>query len=122
MRRLEGDGEGPPGHARCIGERKEAWRVEVWGGSSSQCYFAAVVKSENPALLRWWLDKLCEWRPDIQLNTNTYRRRQNIQSYSSLAAQAFSTGSPEMYAEWEDFLLDPARQLRSSKVPGSVYR
>ena len=47
MRRLEGDGEGPPGHARCIGERKEAWRVEVWGWSSSQSVALGALAIDN---------------------------------------------------------------------------
>jgi hypothetical protein len=91
----------------------------VWGDSDSQCYFAAVVKSENPTLLRWWLGKLCDWRPDIR-RPGTYRR--GIQEYGLLAAAAFSTRSPEMFAVWEDFLLDPARQLRAASIPSSVVR
>lgn len=81
---------------------------QIWSDSESPRYFAALVKSENPALLRWWLDKLCESYPDSE--------RWGVRAYGSLAAEAFCTSSPEMYAEWEDFLLDPARQLGSARA------
>jgi hypothetical protein len=88
--------------------------VQVSGDHDTECLFRALVKSENPALLRWLLDRLCESRPGIGDHTVT--------RYGSLAAAAFSTGSPELFAEWEDFLLDPARQLKSNRVPRLYYR
>ncbi|KAK0714452.1 hypothetical protein B0T21DRAFT_375908 [Apiosordaria backusii] len=75
-------------------------------------FFAALVKSENPTLFRLSLDKLCEQYP----SNGKYR----VRNYGSLAAEAFSTSSPELYAEWEDFLLDPARQLNSTRAPAGV--
>jgi hypothetical protein len=84
---------------------------------SSRCYFAAVVNNENPALLRWVLGKLCKWPLWIGGG--------EVQVYENLVPEAFSTRSPEMYAEWEDFLLDPTRQLteqRSTSIRKSVHR
>ncbi len=79
--------------------------------SGDDSLFGALVKSENPALFRWWLDKLCESRVD------RYGDEEAVAAYGSLAAEAFATSSPEMFAEWENFLLDPARQLTSARVP-----
>jgi hypothetical protein len=81
---------------------------------SSRCYFAAVINNENPALLRWLLGNLCKQHLDT--------RRGELVDYGLLAPEACSTRSPEMYAEWEDFLLDPTRQLRSASIPESVHR
>ncbi|KAK4244292.1 hypothetical protein C7999DRAFT_44010 [Corynascus novoguineensis] len=88
--------------------------VQVSRDYDSECLFRALVKSENPALLRWLLDRLCESRPGTGDHT--------VRGYGSLAAAAFSTSSPELFAEWEDFLLDPARQLKSDRVPRLYYR
>ena len=83
--------------------------TQISAGFETQRLFGALVRSENPALFRWWLDKLCKLNPGIENYT--------VSSYGTLAAEAFSTSSPELYAEWEDFLLDPARQLTSNSVP-----
>jgi hypothetical protein len=80
---------------------------------SSRCYFAAVVNNENPALLRWVLGKLCKWPLWIGGG--------EVQVYENLVPEAFSTRSPEMYAEWEDFLLDPTRQLRPTSDLESLH-
>src|SRR3569833_357578 len=58
---------------------------------------AGIVRSGNADLFRWLLGKLCgEETPG---------------SYCRLAGEAFSTDSPDMYAVWEEFLLDPTRRL-----------
>src|SRR3569833_344416 len=58
---------------------------------------ADIVRRGNADLFRWLLDKLCgEETPG---------------SYCRLAGEAFSTDSPDMYAVWEEFLLDPTRRL-----------
>ncbi|KAK4100943.1 hypothetical protein N658DRAFT_559135 [Parathielavia hyrcaniae] len=87
------------------------------GDYDSECFFRALVKSENPALLRWLLDRLCESRPNPH-----GRNDDTVWRYSSLAGAAFSTSSPELFAEWEDFLLDPARQLKSNRAPHLDHR
>ncbi|KAI3319186.1 hypothetical protein HD806DRAFT_295960 [Xylariaceae sp. AK1471] len=64
--------------------------------SSQLC--KAMMKSENVDLFHWVL--------------NSLRSSEDIETYHSLASDAFVTGSPDMYAEWEDFLLDPVCTLR----------
>ncbi len=76
---------------------------------SSEGVFSALVKSESPAVLRWWLDTLCE-------SYGTQTDSDGVPRYSSLAAKAFSTSSPELFDEWEAFLLDPARQLKPARA------
>ncbi|KAH6626209.1 hypothetical protein B0J18DRAFT_443769 [Chaetomium sp. MPI-SDFR-AT-0129] len=72
--------------------------------------FSALFKSESAALLCWLLDNLCgSHQTSTDLNV--------VHHYKSLAALAFSTSSPEMFAEWEAFLLDPARRLKSRSAP-----
>jgi hypothetical protein len=34
---------------------------------------------------------------------------ERLDNYGRLASEAFSTQSPDMYAVWEEFLLDPTR-------------
>lgn len=52
----------------------------------------------------------------------TKRHKQHgVLQYSTLVAEAFSTNSPELYAVWEDFLLDPARQLMSNRIPYELH-
>ena len=60
-------------------------------------FFSAVVKSENVDLFRWLLNKLDNFNDDL--------------TYSSLASAAFATESPDIYTEWENFLLDSTRLL-----------
>lgn len=57
----------------------------------------AIVRSGNPDLFRWLLDEICGL--------------EQFPEYSRLAGEAFSTHSPDMYAVWEEFLLDPTRRL-----------
>jgi hypothetical protein len=80
---------------------------------SSSDFVDALVKSENSALFRWALDKLCELCPPEGTD--------GFWHYNALAAAAFSTGSPELFAEWEDFLMDPARQLRTDRASRRVW-
>ena len=49
VRSLESDGEGPPGHARCVGERKEARRVEVRRGTRSKSVALSALGMDNDA-------------------------------------------------------------------------
>lgn len=57
----------------------------------------AIVRSGNPDLFRWLLDEICGL--------------EEVSEYGRLAGEAFSTHSPDMYAVWEEFLLDPTRRL-----------
>lgn len=57
----------------------------------------AIVRSGNADLFRWFLDEICGV--------------QKFNEYGRLANEAFSTQSPDIYAVWEDFLLDPTRRL-----------
>lgn len=60
----------------------------------------AIVRSGNPDLFRWLLDEICGL--------------ERFAEYSRLAGEAFSTHSPDMYAVWEEFLLDPTRRLEGA--------
>ncbi|KAL1857635.1 hypothetical protein Daus18300_010275 [Diaporthe australafricana] len=57
----------------------------------------AIVRSGNCDLFRWLLDEMCGL--------------EDCHEYKRLAGEAFSTHSPDMYAVWEEFLLDPTRRL-----------
>ncbi|KAJ2997236.1 hypothetical protein NUW58_g707 [Xylaria curta] len=65
--------------------------------SSETPLCSAMMRSENVDLFRWVLD--------------SFRLSENIPTWSHLASEAFATSSPEMYSEWESFLLDPLRTL-----------
>lgn len=63
-------------------------------------FYKAVMKGENPDLLLWFLDKLL------------CARGGKYDNYGWLAGEAVASSSPDMYAAWEDFLLDPDRGLK----------
>ncbi|KAL2130330.1 hypothetical protein VTI74DRAFT_6581 [Chaetomium olivicolor] len=84
-------------HARIQGDNSEV-----------TSFYRLLVKSENLELFRWLLDAICEWP--------------RVHYYKVLAAEAFATKSPEMYAEWEDFLVDPSRQPKSAEHRSSLVR
>ncbi|KAI0402243.1 hypothetical protein F4802DRAFT_618082 [Xylaria palmicola] len=58
----------------------------------------AMMRSGNVNLFRWVLDS-------FQLSKDIY-------TWNHLASEVLATSSPEMYSEWENFLLDPLRTLR----------
>ncbi|KAI1122695.1 hypothetical protein F5Y10DRAFT_281496 [Nemania abortiva] len=63
----------------------------------------AVVRSENLDLFRWVLD--------------SFRSTKRISTWNYLASEILVTKSPEMYSEWEGFLLDPLRTIGSLPQP-----
>ncbi|KAF3760334.1 hypothetical protein M406DRAFT_269589 [Cryphonectria parasitica EP155] len=67
-------------------------------------FYPAVMKSDNPNLLLWFLKKL------LDSERNGSIRAQ----YNWLAGEAVATSSPDMYAAWEDFFLDPERGLKAA--------
>lgn len=76
------------------GQGKDHWLAQ-WDFAGP--FYRAVIASEAPDLLRWVLDELGGTKRPAY--------------YGRLACEAFATSSPEMYAEWEAFLLDPSRRL-----------
>jgi hypothetical protein len=67
------------------------------GHGATELFQTAIVRSGNPDLFRWLLDEMCGLK--------------RLYEYGRLAGEAFSTHSPDMYAVWEEFLLDPTRRL-----------
>ncbi|SPO07346.1 uncharacterized protein DNG_10040 [Cephalotrichum gorgonifer] len=61
-------------------------------------FYGALFAGESRDLLRLVLDKLRD-------------TKRSPAGYGILAREAFATSSPEMYAEWEAFLLDSSRRL-----------
>jgi hypothetical protein len=71
-------------------------------GEHATNLYRAVVKSENTDLFRWFLEKL--------------RSFKTVSNYSGLASLALTTHSPDMYDEWEGFLLDSTRPMSADTM------
>lgn len=73
--------------------------------STSQLEYAnlykAIMQGQNPDMLLWFLDNKCLTRLD-----------KSRFSYQCTIGEAVATTSPDMYAVWESFFLDPDRGLR----------
>jgi hypothetical protein len=65
-------------------------------------YYSAIVKSGSTDLFRWLLGKMGTMK--------------HIRDYGRLAGEVFATNCPDMYTEWENFLLDPTRPLGSGNT------
>ncbi len=78
----------------------DGWNTSLFGRvlyGDTVPFQTAIVRSGNCDLFRWLLDEICGPK--------------RIDKYGWLANEAFSTHSPDMYAVWEEFLLDPTRLL-----------
>jgi hypothetical protein len=60
--------------------------------------YQAVARSDNVEIFRWFLGHMC--------------RVKSIHSYAVLTSEVLANSSPDVYAEWENFLFDPARRLK----------
>lgn len=62
-------------------------------------FYKAIMRGENPDMLLWFLEKTC------------CTRLTSTNQCQWLAGEAVATTSPDMYAVWESFFLDPDRGL-----------
>jgi hypothetical protein len=76
------------------------WKNNIDFYPGNKEFYSAVMKGNNPDLLFWFLEKLL------------FSRHNDFDNYGWIAGEAVATGSPDMYAAWEDFLLDPNRGLK----------
>lgn len=63
--------------------------------------YKAIMRSQNPDMLLWFLDRKCCAILEKYLKDHRW-----------MAGEAMTTTSPDMYAVWESFFLDPNRGLR----------
>lgn len=90
-------------HENVMSHRWNQWHGMLFGTvllSDAVPFQTAIVRSGNTDLFRWFLDEIC----GVEL----------VIEYGRLASEAFSTQSPDMYALWEEFLLDPTRRLEGA--------
>lgn len=80
---------------KALGEWSTSW-------PDNEELYGAIMNSENPDLMVWFLNRLF------------YSERGSRPKYGWLARGAVSTNSPDMYAAWEDYFLDPERGLKIS--------
>lgn len=68
----------------------------------------AIINSGNSRLFRWFLDEIVDQSsPNYRWGSHTCSRQQ----YVALACYASAADSPEVYAEWDDFLFDSDREI-----------
>lgn len=63
--------------------------------------YKAIMRGQNPDMLLWFLNHRC-----------CTMLKQDHDNYKRVAKEALATTSPDMYAVWESFFLDPDRGLR----------